>query len=86
MLNGGRSGGHGQLGVHLAGQLVDEAEILSAQIEAERRVVVTGEDRRCVVSNNEAVADALLDGVPQRAELDTVADTDREAFTDRCRR
>ena len=71
---------HRQVGANAFGQQRDETEIFHAEVEGERRVVVSGKDRRCVVAHHEAVTDTLLDGVPQRVECDTVGHSNREAL------
>ena len=43
---------------------------------------MSGKDRWRIVSHNKTVADTFFNGVPQRAELDTIADSDCKTFTD----
>src|SRR6185437_4437764 len=46
-------------------------EVVAAEVERERLVVVVGKDRRDVIADNEAVGHAFLHRIPQNRELDS---------------
>jgi len=48
------------------------AQVLAAQVESERGVVVAGEDRGHVVLDDEGITDGVADRVPERVQRDSM--------------
>ena len=63
-----------------------EAEVLDTQVKGEGEVVVPSEDARCVVADDEAVADTFFDGMPQRCQVNAVRHPHGEPLAERCGR